>query len=276
MQGSSETHPLVKIINVSQDIERILEKRFGATGNGLGLKLTSVEDRIPAPVCKIIRRIATIRNKAAHKDVGVAEENAERVDEFARYVATAFSHSNDELIALGEAFDTLQGFVDFYSALLVQKYGADENQSLNAKINSVEKKLPKGVVGKLHKLASYHNKASFTNLAVAYDEREIIISLDQSVKKIFRNSEKNNTSGAKNRAKRLPYNNKKRSNQVVRQEKYPRRKSNLSYNRSSARRSSRPSYSSASNSGMLTYVALGIFILLVLFGVIWLCRAMAL
>ena len=296
MSDSSDTHPLVKIIHISQEIEHTLEKRYGASGNGLGLKLTSVEDKIPAPVCKIIRRIASIRNKAAHHDVGVAEENVERVDEYARYVAAAFAYPNEKLAVLGKAYDWLQGIVDVYSNLLVKKYGADENQSLNAKINSVEKKLPKGVVGKLHKIASYHNKASFADLTVAYKEREVIANLDQKLKIIFQNAGKNKPSGAKNQKKRVSYSSKGRSNQPRRQayevagdetlpaagrskqprrKTSPRRRSNPSYPRLSGKRGYRPSGSSASSSSVWVYVSLGIFIALVIFGVVLLCRAMA-
>lgn len=64
-----------QLIEISQKTERLLETRFGASGRGLHEKLSSVADRIPEKTQRKIRFIATIRNKAAHEDVGIAKEN---------------------------------------------------------------------------------------------------------------------------------------------------------------------------------------------------------
>lgn len=67
--------PLTRVTAISQQTERLLEQRFGARGRGLHEKLTSVENRVPEPIRRKIRFIATIRNKATHEDVRVARKN---------------------------------------------------------------------------------------------------------------------------------------------------------------------------------------------------------
>lgn len=67
--------PLTRVTAISQQTERLLEQRFGARGRGLHEKLTSVENRVPEPIRRKIRFIATIRNKATHEDVRVAKKN---------------------------------------------------------------------------------------------------------------------------------------------------------------------------------------------------------
>ena len=59
---TSDAHPLVRIVNISQDLERRLEERYGATGDGLGKLLKSVEEKIPEVIRRKIRTIKKIRN----------------------------------------------------------------------------------------------------------------------------------------------------------------------------------------------------------------------
>lgn len=61
-----ERNVLIAIDNC-KEAEHLLEERFGATGRGLHEKITSVEDLLPPRLTRILRRIATIRNKAVHE-----------------------------------------------------------------------------------------------------------------------------------------------------------------------------------------------------------------
>lgn len=56
------------VFGYSRKIEGILQNAFNAQGRGLHSKLTHVEDRLPMPLVKKIRWIATIRNNLAHSD----------------------------------------------------------------------------------------------------------------------------------------------------------------------------------------------------------------
>lgn len=53
------------VIRVSKQLESVLELQFGATGRGLHEKVTSAR-RIPPPLEKQIRFLATIRNQVIH------------------------------------------------------------------------------------------------------------------------------------------------------------------------------------------------------------------
>ncbi len=55
------------ILDLASDIEDLLEKKLGATGKGLHEKATSVESRLDSSIMKKIRRVASIRNAAAHE-----------------------------------------------------------------------------------------------------------------------------------------------------------------------------------------------------------------
>ena len=276
---SSDSHPLVRIINISQDLERRLKERYGVSGDGLGQLLARVGDKIPDVVRKKIWKIVGVRNKAAHVDVGVAEENANSVDECYRYILIAFSHSDADLEAFAQAYDTLEGIVDYYVKLLDDKYGTKQQSSLNAKVGSVEKRLPKGVSGKLHKIAHYFNKATFNNISVAYDNLELVLKLDQTVKKILRNSEKNDVlrknKNASPQKKRAPTASSAPRNHC---------NSRRTNNETDVRKASVPTpnyrtprYVAPSSSfpKVAVSVALGIFIVVVILGVVWLCRSMA-
>lgn len=54
-------------IDNCKEAEHLLEERFGAAGRGLHEKITSVEDLLPPRLTRILRKIATIRNKAVHE-----------------------------------------------------------------------------------------------------------------------------------------------------------------------------------------------------------------
>jgi hypothetical protein len=56
------------VIKKSKHLERMLEEGFGAQGRGLHEKVSSVEGRLPGPLVKQLRFIATVRNKLVHDD----------------------------------------------------------------------------------------------------------------------------------------------------------------------------------------------------------------
>jgi hypothetical protein len=51
----------------AKGLEALLEQALGATGKGLHEKISSVQDRLPPPLVKQLRFIATIRNKIVHE-----------------------------------------------------------------------------------------------------------------------------------------------------------------------------------------------------------------
>ncbi|MBR5627347.1 MAG: hypothetical protein IKW74_06990 [Thermoguttaceae bacterium] len=75
-----------RLIEISQKLESLLERRYGAHGRGLHEKLTSVENQIPRDIQKKIRFIATIRNNATHEDINLAQKNFNVVREAYRAV----------------------------------------------------------------------------------------------------------------------------------------------------------------------------------------------
>ena len=48
-------------------LESLLEQGLGATGKGLHEKVSSVQARLPQPLVKKLRFIATVRNKIVHE-----------------------------------------------------------------------------------------------------------------------------------------------------------------------------------------------------------------
>ena len=86
-----------QIVQISQQLEQLLEKRFCASGRGLHEKLTSVQDRFPSHVCSRIRRIATLRNQAVHENTDLAKEKLKEVKEAYNYVMPSLTCSDDEL-----------------------------------------------------------------------------------------------------------------------------------------------------------------------------------
>ena len=57
----------------AQQLEAVLEQRFGAEGRGLHEKLSSVEHQIPLPVVKQIRWIASLRNRVVHEGAAIED-----------------------------------------------------------------------------------------------------------------------------------------------------------------------------------------------------------
>ena len=56
------------VITKCKRLEGILENGFGANGRGLHEKVTSVQPKLPDPLIKKLRYIATVRNKLVHDD----------------------------------------------------------------------------------------------------------------------------------------------------------------------------------------------------------------
>jgi hypothetical protein len=73
-------------------LESLLEA-LGATGKGLHEKVTSVQDRLPPPLVKKLRFIATVRNKIVH------ESNYQQIDDRAGFLR-ACDEAEAELRAL--------------------------------------------------------------------------------------------------------------------------------------------------------------------------------
>lgn len=65
---------LETIVRWSKKIESTLENRFGAEGRGLHEKVSSIEHRLDDGLVKLLRRIATIRNKSVHEEDYVVED----------------------------------------------------------------------------------------------------------------------------------------------------------------------------------------------------------
>ncbi len=85
---------LTQLIQMAQTLEFILAQRYQAEGRGLHEKLTSVESEIPKSARKQIRFVATIRNKATHEDVTLAEEKLEAVTSAYRKALAALDGKN--------------------------------------------------------------------------------------------------------------------------------------------------------------------------------------
>jgi hypothetical protein len=62
-------------VTKSKALESLLEQALGATGKGLHEKVTSVQDKLPQPLVKKLRFIATVRNKIVH------ESSYEKIDD---------------------------------------------------------------------------------------------------------------------------------------------------------------------------------------------------
>ncbi|AMV23058.1 hypothetical protein VT84_01510 [Gemmata sp. SH-PL17] len=54
-------------ITRTKALEALLEQAFNATGKGLHDKVTSVQNRLPQPLVRKIRFVATVRNKIVHE-----------------------------------------------------------------------------------------------------------------------------------------------------------------------------------------------------------------
>jgi len=70
----STNHYELAIANCKK-LEKMLEEGLGASGKGLHEKVSSVQDRLPAPLVKRLRYIASVRNKLIH------ESDSNRLDD---------------------------------------------------------------------------------------------------------------------------------------------------------------------------------------------------
>jgi hypothetical protein len=76
------------VIRSSKKLEGLLERHFAATGRGLHEKVSSVERRLPEPLVRKLRFIATVRNRVVH------DEGADHIDDRAGFKeACAFSEA---------------------------------------------------------------------------------------------------------------------------------------------------------------------------------------
>lgn len=74
-------------------LEELLEQGFGASGRGLHEKLTSVQSRLPQPLVKKMRYIASVRNRLVH------ETSVDRLDDKNGF-ETACNAAEQQLSAL--------------------------------------------------------------------------------------------------------------------------------------------------------------------------------
>ncbi len=86
---------LAQIIDVNKKLCNLLEKRYGASGNGLHQKLNSVKSKVPFRVQGKIHKIATIYTKAAHKDYAVALRSIKDVQKLDQEIAAILSKADD-------------------------------------------------------------------------------------------------------------------------------------------------------------------------------------
>lgn len=85
-------------VRESRRLESLLAKRFNATGRGLHEKVSSVSQRLPLPLVKKLRYIASVRNKVVHNEDAAIDDRRG----FRRACRTAHA----ELTALGTPIDT--------------------------------------------------------------------------------------------------------------------------------------------------------------------------
>ncbi len=71
------------VITHSKKLEALLEKHFKATGKGLHEKVSSVERRLPEPLVRKLRFVATIRNKIVH------DEDYDQIDDRKRFIESS-------------------------------------------------------------------------------------------------------------------------------------------------------------------------------------------
>lgn len=66
-------------ISKCKKLEKMLADGLGATGKGLHEKVSSVQDRLPSPLVKRLRYIASVRNNLVH------ESDSNRIDDVSGY-----------------------------------------------------------------------------------------------------------------------------------------------------------------------------------------------
>lgn len=203
--------PLVELISISQQTERLLETRFGAQGRGLREKLDSVSDKIPLKIQKQIRFIATTRNLAAHNELeearcrlraarqafdsvraalapsaaaqGLGRRRPQRDAAppsflgrlWSRFLASLFPDDAQPLPApsgsSGSSFERLNEIVQETERLLTRRYKA-QGRGLHDKLTSVAKRIPENAQRKIRFIATIRNKAAHESLLVADENIE--------------------------------------------------------------------------------------------------------
>ncbi|MBQ9800564.1 MAG: hypothetical protein IJO40_11615 [Thermoguttaceae bacterium] len=200
--------PLVELISISQQTERLLETRFGAQGRGLREKLDSVSDKIPLKIQKQIRFIAATRNLAAHNDLeeargrlraarqafdsvraaldpsaaaqGIGRRRPQRDAPqpsflgrlWSRFLATLFPDDAEPLPApSGSSFERLNEIAQETERLLTRRYKA-RGRGLHDKLTSVAKRIPENAQRKIRFIATIRNKAAHESLLVADENIE--------------------------------------------------------------------------------------------------------
>jgi len=94
------------VIKRGAELEEILKNKFGAQGNGLGQRLTDVEDRLAPELTQKLRFIVGIRNKAAHEP------------DFQLYDPEKFKRTCDEA---KEMLDTMRVWARFPSGVDISR-----------------------------------------------------------------------------------------------------------------------------------------------------------
>lgn len=85
------TDTLKNVIQGTKRIETILEEKFGSTGRGLYEKMDTANMKLPEPLQKRIRYVATLRNKALHQD-GFEIENISEYVKTCQSIAEQLEH----------------------------------------------------------------------------------------------------------------------------------------------------------------------------------------
>lgn len=158
---------LTELLKITQEIEQRLTKRYDAEGRGLHGLLNSVDGRLPEPLVRRIRQIATIRNHAVHEDVAEAERNLEVVREANEYVSNALKYTEPALKKIGDAIDLLLEFSEEIEQLLVAKYHA-KGSGLAEKLRSVVWKVSPEIQTLVREIQSYRTQALFKDVTAAY------------------------------------------------------------------------------------------------------------
>lgn len=89
-------------IQASKRYEAGLEKTFGATGKGLHEKLEAVKDSVPVDIQRMLRFIASVRNKLVH------DESYSQIDDIERFISSCekldqyFSQAQVQQVDRGE------------------------------------------------------------------------------------------------------------------------------------------------------------------------------
>lgn len=187
--------PLDELISISQQTERLLERRFNAQGRGLREKLDSVASQIPPQIQKQIRFIATTRNKAAHGGLENAPLKLRAVrkafDDVRSTLAPSASAQNlgrrgarpktsqpTESVSVwrrlfglfsgahNSSFARLDAIAKETERLLTRYYKA-QGRGLHDKLSSVASRLPENAQRKIRFIATIRNKAAHESLLVA-------------------------------------------------------------------------------------------------------------